>query len=54
MGGIMTILTPLRPNAFKAAIIRCLAQTRTTHKQKLDSLLTLKFQTFNDAQILVR
>lgn len=39
--------------AFKAAIIRCLAQTRTTHKQKLNSLLTLKFQTFNDAQILV-
>jgi transposase len=40
--------------AFKAAIVRCLAQTRTIHKQQLDSLLTLKFQTFNDAQILVR
>lgn len=40
--------------AFKGAIVRCLAQTRTTHKQKLDSLLTLRFQTFNDAQILAR
>ena len=39
--------------AFKAAIIGCLAQTRTTHKQKLDSLLTLKFQTFKESQILV-
>ncbi len=39
--------------AFKSAIIRCLAQTRTTYKKPLDSLLTLKFQTFNEAQILV-
>jgi transposase len=39
--------------AFKAAILGCLAQTRTTYKTTLASLLTLKFQTFNDAQILV-
>lgn len=40
--------------AFKAAIVGCLAQTQTTHKQALASLLTLKFQTFEDAQIMVR
>jgi transposase len=40
--------------AFKAAITRCLAQTQTTHRAKLDSLLTLKFQTFQEQQILVR
>lgn len=39
--------------AFKSAIIRCLSQTQTTHKTKLDSLLTLNFQTFHDAHILV-
>jgi transposase len=31
---------------FKQAIIACLNQTTTTHKKKLDSLLTLRFQTF--------
>lgn len=40
-------------NTFKSAIIRCLSQTRTTYKAQLDSLLTLTFQTFNDAHILV-
>jgi transposase len=33
--------------AFKQAISTCLAQTHTTHKQALDSLLSLRFQTFN-------
>lgn len=37
---------------FKQAIQRCLSQTHTTHKKALDSLLTLKFQTFENAQFL--
>ena len=40
-------------NAFKSAIIRCLFQTQTTYKTQLDSLLSLKFQTFHEAHILV-
>ena len=32
--------------SFKRAISNCLNQTHTTHKKKLDSLLTLKFQVF--------
>jgi transposase len=32
--------------AFRASISECLAQTQTTHKAALDSLLTLKFQSF--------
>lgn len=32
---------------FKAAISACLAQTHTTYKQELDTLLTLRFQTFD-------
>jgi transposase len=39
--------------AFKSAIVRCLAQTQTTYKTTLDSLLALHFQTFSDAHILV-
>lgn len=31
---------------FRNAITDCLNQTHTTHKKELDSLLTLKFQTF--------
>jgi transposase len=37
---------------FKKAISSCLAQTHTTYKKDLDSLLTLKFQTFKKSQIL--
>jgi len=37
---------------FKAAISDCLAQTHTTHKPALDSLLTLHFQTFKKARFL--
>jgi transposase len=33
-------------NAFKEAIISCLNQCHTTYKQDLDSLLTLRFQSF--------
>jgi transposase len=33
---------------FKEAISACLDQTQTTHKQALDSLLTLNFQTFDN------
>lgn len=32
---------------FKGAITACLAQTHTTYRQELDSLLTLRFQTFD-------
>ena len=35
---------------FKTAILDCLGQTHTTHKKKLDSLLTLHFQTFEKPQ----
>ena len=31
---------------FKNAIVECLEKTHSTHKRELDSLLTLKFQTF--------
>jgi len=33
-------------SAFTQAITHCLSQTTTTYKQELDSLLTLRFQTF--------
>ena len=36
--------------AFKTAILDCLSQTHTTHKDALDSLLTLRFQTFEKTQ----
>ena len=38
--------------SFKAAIQDCLAQTDTTYKEELDSLLTLKFQSFKKSQIV--
>ena len=38
--------------SFKQAIVECLSQTDTKHKQALDSLLTLNFQTFKKAQIM--
>jgi hypothetical protein len=38
--------------AFKAAITQCLNATHTTHKAALDSLLTLRFQTFEKAQLM--
>jgi len=37
---------------FKQAIINCLSQTHSTYKHELDSLLTLKFQTFQQSQFL--
>jgi transposase len=37
---------------FKRAISTCLAQTHTTHKSALDSLLTFRFQTFEHSQIV--
>jgi transposase len=36
--------------AFKTAIVQCLAQTQTTHRTALASLLTLRFQLFAKAQ----
>ena len=37
---------------FKHAISLCLAQTHTRHKSELDSLLTLRFQTFKESSIM--
>jgi transposase len=39
---------------FTQAISSCLAQTHTTHKVALDSLLSLRFQTFEGSQIMPR
>jgi transposase len=39
-------------DAFKMAISQCLSETHTTHKKELSSLLTLRFQTFKNAQIV--
>lgn len=36
--------------AFKTAIVQCLAQTQTTHRSALTSLLILRFQLFTKAQ----
>jgi transposase len=38
--------------SFKAAIVECLGQTNTQHKQALASLLTLNFQTFKKVQLV--
>lgn len=38
--------------SFSNAIIDCLQQTHSTYKQQLDSLLTLKFQTFKKSQFV--
>lgn len=38
--------------AFKAAIETCLSETHTTHQSALDTLLTLRFQTFEKAQFV--
>ena len=37
---------------FKTAIATCIEEANGKHKQELDSLLTLRFQTFNKAQIM--
>ena len=39
-------------DAFRKAITDCLRQTHTTHKQELDSLLTLNFQVFKKRDIV--
>jgi len=38
--------------SFKEAIVKCLSETDSTHKSALDSLLTLKFQRFQKAQLV--
>ncbi len=38
---------------FKQAIFDGLTQTHTTYKKKLDMLLTLNFQTFEESQVMV-
>lgn len=37
---------------FKTAIDTCIDKANTTHKKSLESLLTLKFQSFKDVHIL--
>ncbi len=37
---------------FKKAITDCLDQTHSTYRKELDSLLTLKFQTFQKSQLM--
>jgi transposase len=37
---------------FKHAISECLAQTHTTYKEELDSLLSPRFQTFEESQVM--
>jgi transposase len=39
-------------NAFKEAISSCLNQCHTTHKQELESLLTLRFQSFKKVKVV--
>jgi transposase len=39
-------------DAFKTAISACIAEAPTKHKAELASLLTLRFQTFEKAQLL--
>jgi transposase len=41
-------------NDFKGAISTCLAQTQTLYKNELDTLLTLRFQTFTKSQVVTR
>jgi len=38
--------------AFQHAILDCLAQVPTTHKAELDTLLTLRFQTFKAVPVV--
>lgn len=37
---------------FRAAILTCLSETHTKHKSALDSLITLRFQTFEKPQLV--
>jgi len=39
-------------HAFKQAITSCLSQCHTVHKQELDSLLTLRFQSFKNVKVI--
>ncbi|MCA9121144.1 MAG: transposase [Planctomycetaceae bacterium] len=38
---------------FRAAITACLTQLSTTHRPKLESLMTLNFQTFENASVMM-
>ncbi len=39
-------------SSFKEAIIDCMKKTQNEYKKELDSLLTLRFQTFKESQII--
>jgi len=38
--------------SFQKAILTCIEQAPTTHKTELESLLTLRFQTFQDVPVI--
>jgi len=38
--------------AFQDAIIECIEQSPSKYRQELESLLTLKFQTFKEVQVI--
>jgi len=38
--------------SFQQAILTCIQQAPTTHKQELEQLLTLRFQTFQDVPVI--
>ena len=43
---------PTFTSRFKEAIVECLDQVEGKHSEAIASLMTLKFQTFNNAQLL--
>ncbi|NRB08993.1 MAG: hypothetical protein HRU34_18995 [Richelia sp.] len=47
-----TYATPANVADFKAAISNCIASANTDKQKKLNSLLTLEFQTFQKVQVL--
>jgi transposase len=42
----------LDSNSFQQAILTCIQQAPTTHKEELNQLLTLSFQTFQDVPVI--
>jgi hypothetical protein len=39
-------------SSFQSAILTCLYETQTVYKEELESLLTLRFQTFKESQVI--
>jgi hypothetical protein len=42
----------LDSNSFQQAILTCIQQAPTTHKEELNQLLTFSFQTFQDVPVI--